>query len=122
MWLFLLFWPGSRNRTLWKEYAVLVKGDAEQRRALIYGPDFVEFLDFCKHQLPAGSTFHLAGVDYKDIARVRAFYYLYPCLDSDSPQYTLVFRISGYEVAGSSTYAALDASRYILKNPPQTAP
>jgi hypothetical protein len=122
LWLFFLLWPNARNRDLWLEYDTLVRSDAETRRAVIYGKDFFEFLEFCKQTLPAGSTFRLVGVAYQDIARVRALYYLYPCLQSESPQYTLVYRASGFRLEGTSTWAVLDPSRYVLRNANQVTP
>jgi hypothetical protein len=122
LWLFFLLWPNARNRDLWLEYATLIPSDAETRRAAIYGGDFFEFLEFCKRSLPVGSTFRLVGVTSQDIARVRALYYLYPCLQSESPLYTLVYRAPGFRQEGASICAALDTSRYVLRNSGQVAP
>jgi hypothetical protein len=122
LWLFFLLWPNARNRNLWLEYATLIRSDVETRRAVSYGRDFFEFLEFCKRSLPAGSTFRLVGVTSQDIARVRALYYLYPCLQSESPQYTLVYRAPSFRLEGASICAALDTSRYVLRNSAQVTP
>lgn len=115
VWVFFLLWPFLKNPSGLRVALEFLRSDAEGRRALVYGEEFYEFLRFCQQKLPAGSTFHLVGIDYAAVEKVRAFYVLYPCLVSENPDYLLVYKKPGYEHEGTHLFAALDSARFILK-------
>jgi hypothetical protein len=115
IWAFFLVWPVFRNSLQLGSILKVLLADEEGRRAASYGPDFYAFLRFCKEKLPAGAAFRLVGIDYAAVEKVRAFYFLYPCLVSENPDYILVYRQPDSQVEGAYLYAAMDPSRYILK-------
>jgi hypothetical protein len=94
----------------------LLRADTEARRTDVYGSEFVAFLRFCKEKLPAGSTFRLVGIDYASIEKVRAFYFLYPNLVAEHPQFILVYRSPGHQEANARLYASLNSGTFILRS------
>jgi hypothetical protein len=116
VWFFFLVWP------LWKDPSKvgntfrLLRAGTEARRTDVYGSEFVAFLRFCKEKLPAGSTFRLVGIDYASIEKVRAFYFLYPNLVAEHPQFILVYRSPGHQEANARLYASLNSGTFILRS------
>lgn len=116
VWLFFLVWPLGKNPAVWKDWIALMRSDADGRRAAAYGDEFYSFLRFCKGKLPEGSTFRLVGIDYASIAKVRAFYFLYPCLVSENAEYILVYETPGYWEENTREFALLAPGSFILRS------
>jgi hypothetical protein len=122
IWIFFLISPILKNPGQLKVMMRLLQSDIEGRRAIVYGPEFYRFLQFCREKLPTGSTFRLVGVDYAAIEKVRAFYHLYPCLVSENPDYILVYNMPRYQQAGADLFAVLDPTHFILKTSQPSLP
>jgi hypothetical protein len=107
-----------------KDYKVLLSRSLEGKRAYVTGDKFYGFLTFCRANMPAGVTYGLAGVNKgpgkenidPSLLERRAFYYLYPYLPTEEPEYILVYEESGIKKDGYYRCAKLDDNSYILKN------
>lgn len=115
MWLFYWIWPVAKNPARLRTTLALLQGSVEDRRAVAYGSDLHQFLQFCKEKLPPGSTFRLVGIDDASIEKVRAFYFLFPCLVSKQAEYILVYNNPTYREGDARLFAALNPSRFILR-------
>ncbi|MDD5435960.1 MAG: hypothetical protein PHX20_00220 [Candidatus Omnitrophica bacterium] len=98
-----------------KHYKVLITRPFEGKRSYVTGDRLYEFLAFSRANLPPDSSFSIVGLKEGDVERVRAAYYLYPRLETDDPQYVLVYDAPDIEREGYYQIAKLDGSRYILK-------
>lgn len=78
-------------------YKALLDRDLEGKRSYITGDRLYEFLNFCKKNMPEGSSYKMVGLEDGSIDKRRAVYYLYPDLESNEAGYVL------------------DAQKYILK-------
>jgi len=72
-----------------KDYKILIKCNAEEKRGFVYGRRFFEFLKFAKKQMPKNARFELVGFKEHAIDGRRAMYYLYPRLRAKNPEYIL---------------------------------
>ena len=115
IWVFFSSWPYVKSPSKFAETLSLLRGSLEERRAIVYGKQFYRFLTFCKEKLPAGARFQLADVEYASIDKVRAVYFLYPCLFSEDPEFVLVFGLPGFRQEGATLLASLDEGSFILK-------
>lgn len=116
VWVFFLVWPLQKDPSRLAHEFSLIGADTEARRADAYGSEFHAFLRFCKHRLPAGSTFRLVGVDYASIDKVRAFYFLYPNLVAEHAEFILVYRTPGYRENNTHPYAFQNPGSFILRS------
>ena len=100
------------------DYKILLSRTLEGKQSYVTVDKFYELLKFCKKIMPEGSRYALRALEENfdwSIYKRRAIYYLYPDIESDDPQYIVVYnepnvRNDKYEVAGS-----LDEKRYLLK-------
>jgi hypothetical protein len=116
VWVFFLIWPLRKDPSRVVRAFSLIGAGAEARRASAYGEEFHAFLQFCKQRLPAGSTFRLVGIDYASIDKVRAFYFLYPCLVAEQAQFILVYRTPGYREDNTHPCDHLNSGSFILRS------
>ena len=116
VWVFFLVWPLRKDPAKLSNTFRLIAADTETRRASVYGEEFYTFLRFCKARLPAGSTFRLVGVDYASIDKVRAFYFLYPSLVAEHPQFILVYQTPTYHEDNTHAYARLNEGSFLLRS------
>ena len=114
VWVFFLVWPLRKDRVNLASTFRLIRADTETRRASAYGDEFYTFLRFCKDRLRVDSTFRLVGVDYASIDKVRAFYFLYPSLVAEHPQFILIYKTPAYHEDNSHAYARLNEGSFIL--------
>ena len=117
--VWIILWINFILRDLFKkglfyDYAALIKRDAEGRRSYVYGDYLYAFLRLSKQKLPAGSTYSFIDGKEYSIDYRRSAYYLYPLLQSDKPDYILVYN-TAYQKKGYTLFAELDSNRYILK-------
>ncbi len=96
-------------------YRALLGRSLEERRAIVYGEKLYAFLKFAKGVLPESSTYMLRGLDAGSVDRVRAYYYLYPDLTSDSPLFILAHDSPRFTEPGYARFAAMDDENVILK-------
>lgn len=96
------------------DYMALIKRDTEGKTSYVYGDYLYPLLKFSKQKLPVGSTYKFIDDEEYSINYRRAVYYLYPLLQSDKPNYILVYNTS-YRKKGYTIFAELDSNRYILK-------
>ncbi len=74
-----------------KEYRALLPMSLEEKHSYMAGKRLYDFVLSCKDTLPVGARYRLEGVEEGSIEKVRAAYYLYPLIESDKPDYVLVF-------------------------------
>lgn len=122
VWIFFLVWPLRKEPTKLVNTFKLMGAAAEVRQARAFGEEFHTFLRFCKDRLPAGSTFRLVGIDYASIDKVRAFYFLYPSLVAEHPQFVLVYRTPAHREDNTHLYALLSPGNFILKSTQSETP
>jgi hypothetical protein len=122
VWIFYWIWPVVKKPERLRTTVALLREDADGRRAIAFGENFYRFLQFCKQKLPAHSAFRLVGVDDASIDRVRAIYYLYPCVASSSPEYILVYENATYREENADLHALLTPTQFILKKSPNRSP
>ena len=118
--IWIILWVNFILRDLFRkkyfyEYRTLLKRNQEGRRSHVYGDDFYSFLKFSKKKLPEGSTYRFIGVKDLSLAYRRAVYYLYPLIESDNPDYILVYNKAGFQKRGYEFLAELSHKKYILK-------
>jgi hypothetical protein len=116
VWVLFLVRPFSLHKSSLLEYLELAKGDFETRRRIAYGTDFCRFLNFCKARIPGDSRFQLVGFERESVDRVRAYYYLYPRLSSQKPDYILVYKAPWFRQKNTIPFAAFDSDSFILRN------
>jgi len=116
----VVLWINFMCRDLFKkgyfnDYKILIKKDKEGKRSYVYGDNFYEFLKYSKDSIPKISTFNIIGVEELSLEHRRAVYFLYPLLESDSPDYILVYNNPEYKKDKYALFKMLDNNRYILK-------
>ena len=104
----------------WHDYLMLLGKNAEYKRSYTYGDDFYAFLRFAKYLIPPEAKYEFVGLanpfggdpilDYR-----RGVYYLYPLLESNDPDYVLVYKLPDYERKGFNLYAGFNEGSFILK-------
>ncbi len=117
--IWIILWVNFILRDLFKkgyfyDYMALIKRDTEGKRSYVYGDYLYPLLKFSKQKLPGGSTYRFIDDEKYSINYRRAVYYLHPLLQSDKPDYILVYN-STYRKKGYTIFAELDSNRYILK-------
>jgi hypothetical protein len=115
VWVFFLVWALRKDPARLAETFRLIRANNEARQASAYGEEFYAFLRFCRDRLPAGSTFRLVGIDYASIAKVRAFYFLYPSLVAEQAEFVLVYRTPTHREDNTHAYARLNEGSFILR-------
>ncbi len=117
--IWIVLWVNFILRDLFRkgyfyDYMALIKRGAEGKRSYVYGDYLYPLLRLSKQKLPFGSTYRFIDDEEYSINYRRAVYYLYPLLQSDKPDYILVYN-STYRKKGYTIFAELDSNRYILK-------
>lgn len=98
-----------------RDYRVLFNRTADGKRAYVTGDDLYAFIDYCRRNVPAGSTFAFAGLEDGSLDRRRASYYLYPLREAGDPAFVFVYRVNGYARDGYEPFMKLDDDHVILK-------
>lgn len=88
LWVVFTVRPLIKNSYL-AQYATLYGRPLDERRAVVYGKDLCEFLEYAKIQIPEGATYAFEGFEEGSVDIVRADYCLYPRLRSEKPQFIL---------------------------------
>ena len=117
--IWIILWVNFILRDLFRkgyfcDYMALIKRDTEGKTSYVYGDYLYPLLKFSKQKLPVGSTYRFIDDEEYSINYRRAAYYLYPLLQSDKPDYILVYNTI-YRKRGYTIFAELDSNRYILK-------
>jgi len=125
VWFFLTSWV-----ILWiffqtRPYTILKKGKESQsllkastqldRKRIIAGETFMDFIEFCQQRLPSKSRYRVVGLDWTKIEYRWLQYYLYPHFDTDPHDYLLVYNMSSYSRKGYSLFARINSDYFILK-------
>ena len=114
LWINFILRDVFRKRYFY-DYKTLIKRDEEGRRSYVYGDDFYSFLKFSKKTLHENFTYGFIGIKDLSLAYRRAVYYLYPLIESDNPDYILVYNRAGFQKRGYEIFAKLNHKKYILK-------
>jgi hypothetical protein len=115
LWIFLLFRNLHGPEGVQPRFR-LAGLNFEDRRRQLYGLEFCRFMDFCRQNLPAGSTFLFVGPDDQSVTRPRAYLELYPHMPCDRPDFLLVYQAPGYSAPKTRLYAKYSPENYILMN------
>jgi len=94
--IWITLWVNFTLRDLFKkgdlrDYSALVKKSGDRKRAYVYGENFYDFLTFAKKHIPPGKSYRFEGPGDLSLMARRAVYYLYPMVESENPDYILVF-------------------------------
>lgn len=87
-------WAGFFMRELFvknniRDYKALLSRTLEGKHAYIMGDKLYTFILNCKKTMPEHATYKMINIEEGSIERRRAVYYLYPCRESDSPEYII---------------------------------
>lgn len=98
--IWIILWIGFMFRDLFikgdfQDYKAMIGKSEEARRSYVYGGDFYSFLKQSKEKLGGGHTYKITGIETLSLDHRRAVYYLYPSLESDDPDYSLVYKKGG---------------------------
>jgi len=118
VWVVLWAWFAVRDFFLKgnvKSYEVLLSRTAEGKRSYVTGDRLYEFLTFCRSAIPENATYLSKGLEKDSIDERRAVYYLYPMMESNDPDYIIVFDITYAPDRNYIIHKKLDDLRYILK-------
>lgn len=115
LWL-IFFWRKGSGPEGWLEIARLARLDFANRRKAVYGEEFYQFMDFCRRQLPPGSTFVFEGPDNQSTYRPRAYLELYPHMPCDRPEFIIVFQDPAFPIHKNPLLARYSTGNFILKN------
>ena len=113
VWLFFFVRELVKDEA--KLYASLIGRPPEERRAVVVGREFYEFILFCREHIPPGSSFDVEASYDASLDYFWFPYHMYPVLkDMDGPDYIACykrdFQRPGYEAA-----ASMGSGKYILK-------
>lgn len=100
-----------------KDYKILLSRTLEGKQSYVTVDKFYELLSLCKKNMPEGSTYAfrvLEGNFDWSIYKTRAAYYLYPDIESDDPQFIIVYNEPNVMKEGYRIYGKLDDNRYLL--------
>jgi hypothetical protein len=74
-----------------RDYKALATRDLGGKHAYVTGERLYGFLKLCKDSLPSHATYKLTGIEDGSIEKRRAVYYLYPLVESNDPDFVLVY-------------------------------
>ena len=77
------------KRGLLDEYKILARSNAEGKHTYTYGKRFYEFLKFAKSNMPRDAFYDFVGINDFSLESRRGIYYLYPLIQSKTPDYIL---------------------------------
>jgi len=115
----VILWVNFTARDLFKrgllnDYKVLILKNSEGKTSYTYGSDFFDLLKLAKENIPGDSTYKFIGIKEFSLESRRGIYYMYPLLQSKSPDYAIVYngkcRVPGYRM-----FKKIDNERFILK-------
>jgi hypothetical protein len=117
--VWIIFWINFNMRDLFKrglikDYRALISKNYEGKISYTYGDDFFELLKFVKKNMPKNSTYKFIGIEEGSLESRRGIYYLYPLLQSKTPDYIIVYK-ERTQVPGYRVFKKLDNNRFILK-------
>ncbi len=114
LWVLFLIRPYVKN-DLYREYKVLFSRSLDGKRAYVTGDSLYEFILFCKEAVPLPSSYRIIGLEKQPHAERRVIYYLYPHIESATPEYIFVYDQETFMYNGYTFFKQLDERRYILK-------
>ena len=114
-WVWFSLRPFISDKNLIPTYGNLIQADGEAKRAIVFGQKFYKFLTFSKRTIPQGSTYRVVGLKADSVELVRLVYHLYPCLESQEPNFILVYESPDFAKENWKLYSRLDQESFILK-------
>lgn len=116
----VILWVNFMTRDLlrkgdFNDYKILIARDAPGKKSYTYGDSLFEFLRFSEKALPKNTDYKLVGIEEFSLSQRRAVYHLYPCIETKSPRFLLVFNKPAFKQRGYGLYKKLDNSRFILR-------
>ncbi|MFC1508562.1 hypothetical protein ACFL60_02620 [Candidatus Omnitrophota bacterium] len=105
----------QKDKSTFKDYVTLARSDWDGKMAFVFGKDLYEFARFCKLNLPEGSGYEIAGIPEDSIDMPRLIYYLYPHMETDDPDFILVYKKPDFFKKGTHPYASLNKESFILR-------
>lgn len=114
IWALFLVRPFFKKDLL-KEYSILLRSSAKEKRATTFGAQFYGFLQFCKTSLPPLSTYKIIGLEKQPLDYRRAVYCLYPNIDREGPEFLLVYNVDNFSIDGYAPYKSMGPAGYILR-------
>ncbi|MDD3296593.1 MAG: hypothetical protein PHU64_04445 [Candidatus Omnitrophica bacterium] len=119
IWLIIWGWFFLRqfriDEHLFPTYKKLFSSGNEERRRLVFGENFYDFMKFSKHSIPSGSAYEIVGLEADSVDLVRLVYFMYPCLRSSEPEYILVYEQPGFDDKELGFHSLFDGKSFILK-------
>ncbi|MCM8792669.1 MAG: hypothetical protein NC826_06010 [Candidatus Omnitrophica bacterium] len=97
------------------QYYKLIGKSLEKRREIVYKKNLYYFLNFCLKNLPPFSTYRLVGLDKETTDYARAYYYLYPHINTIGPEFILMYKTKNYSEDNYSLWRKVDEDNFILK-------
>lgn len=114
LWALFLARPYFK-KGLFKEYSSLLGLSLGEKRAAITGRELYDFIKFCKKHMKPNSTYKIIGLEKEDpLVYRRCVYYLYPAIDSQSPEFLLVYKAAAPE-GPYRVLRTMEEGKYILK-------
>ena len=88
LWVFFII-RGLTAQGVIYDYRELLLRPLEGKHSYVTGDSLYEFLIFCKNKLPEGAKYKIIGLDEGSLEKRRAVYYLYPLIESETPEFIL---------------------------------
>lgn len=114
IWLLFLIRPYFK-KDLAREYITLMNLSLDEKRAYVTGKDLYEFVKFCDLSVKPSSAYMIVGLEDRPLDQRRAAYYLYPNIESQSPEFIFVYNVRNFSKAGYGIFKSLNSEKYILK-------
>ena len=105
----------EKDKSTFRDYVTLARADWEGKRVFVFGKDLYEFARFCKLNLPEGAGYEIIGISEDSIDMPRLIYYLYPYIETDDPDFILIYKKPGFFIKGTHPYASLNKGSFILR-------
>lgn len=92
--VWVALWIGFFARELFvkkniQDYSALLSRTLEGKHAYVTGDKLYSFILYCKKNMPDNATYKIVGIDEGSIESRRAVYYLYPAVQSSSPDFII---------------------------------
>ena len=113
--LWLAFFIRGLVKTEFKEYSDLWGKTLEEKRAIVTGREFYEFIKFCETAMPPDADFKLVAQYDRDMDYFRFPYYVYPMMRNLYCSEYIVCYKTRFEKRGYERIASLSGHKYILR-------
>lgn len=97
------------------EYRNLLARPLEGKHSYITGEVLYSFLDICMRAVPEKAAYKLVGLEKGSLEQRRAAYYLYPRIESDHPEFILLYKTPNASYPDYEVVARMNATSCVLK-------